>query len=112
MRESNPCAAFAAFASAAVLVLLVAAYFAVNSVTARVWSGRLPFLTGCRLGYRIVLAASAGAWVIFISVLYPMVFLLTFSRFLGWYWLEFDNFMIGLFVLFAVAGLAGLLRED
>jgi hypothetical protein len=98
--------------SAAVLVLLVAAYLAVNSVTARVWSGRLPFLTGCRQGYRIVLAASVAAWMIFISVLYPMTYLLTFSRFLGWYWPEFDNFVIGLFVFFAVVGLAGLLRDD
>ena len=110
--ESRSRAAFAASASAAALALLVATYLALNWLTVRVWSGRLPFLTGCRWGYRIALGASAAAWIIFMAVLYPMAFLLTFMRFLGSYWLEFDNFMIGICLLSAVAGLAGLIRLD
>ncbi len=46
------------------------------------------------------------------GVLYPMAFLLTFMRFLGTYWLEFDNFMIGLCSLAAIAGLVGFFRRD
>jgi len=110
--ESRSRAAFAASASVTVLAMLGAAHFAVNWLTARVWSGRLPFLTGCRWGYRIALGASAAAWIIFMAVLYPMAFLLTFMRFLGSYWLEFDNFMIGFCLLSAIAGLAGFLRRD
>src|SRR5271165_1577999 len=71
-------AAFAAWASATVLALLAAAYLAVSWLTALVWSGRVPFLTGSQWGYRIALGASAAAWIIFMAVLYPMAFLLTF----------------------------------
>lgn len=33
-------------------------------------------------------------------------------RFLGSYWLELDNFMMGICLLAGLAGLAGLLRRD
>ena len=110
--DSRARAAFAASASAAVLVLLIAVYLAINVLTARVWLGRLPFLTGCRWGYRIALWASAVAWIVFAAVLYPMTFLLTFMRFGGWYWIGMDNFLIGTFSLSAIAGLVGLLKRD
>jgi hypothetical protein len=110
--ESRSRAAFAASVGAAVLALLVAAYLALNWITARVWSGRLSFLTGCRWGYGIALGASAVAWITFVAVLYPMAFLLTFIRLLGSYWLEFDNFMIGICSLGAIAGLVGFFRRD
>src|SRR5579872_3052868 len=84
--ESRSRAAFAASAGATALALLIAAYLALNWLTKRVWSGQLPFLTGCRWGYRIALGASAVAWIVFMAVLYPMAFLLTFMRFLGVYW--------------------------
>lgn len=110
--ESQSRAVFAASASAASLVLLVAAYLAVNWLTARVWSGRLPFMTGCLWGYRIALGASAAALAVFVALLYPMAFVLTFMRLLGFYSLGVDNFVIGLYSMSVVFMLVGIFRRD
>jgi len=92
--------------------LLVGTYLALNWLTVRV-VGSVAFLTGCRWGYRIALGASAAAWIIFNGrAITRWRFLLTFMRFLELVWLELTTSMIGICLLSAVAGLAGLIRRD
>lgn len=110
--DSRGLSLFGVYVGVLALAWPVAILAMLHLLARRIQSGRLNFAAGCRLGYRIALAATWVSWTLCIGILFPASVQLTFMRALGWSWRGFDLTMIGFYVLLAVRSLFLIFRTN